>query len=226
MGTLAPFTPASSATQQSRNYDRIVRNQEELKLVERIRRGDTRAMERLIGFYIGYMRFKARSYFIAGGEFDDLLQEALIGFYKATNDYRPGNGATFRTFAELCVERQIITAVKGASRNKQAILSEATSFGYRVAGADGSGVELGDTLPGPRTDDPELQAISNEELGALVENLSERLSSLEAIVLRGMLAGESYEAIAQRAQTTTKAVDNAFQRVKKKVQAHLIQREA
>lgn len=195
-------------------------------LVERARAGDSVAMDRIIDRYRGFVRLKASSYFLAGGEGEDLIQEGLIGLFKAVRDYRHDREASFRSFAELCVTRQIITAIKTAARNKHTPLNTYVSFSHSRAGASSDQeMSLAEILPDDPAWDPVNQAISSEELRALVGCLGEVLSGLESSVLTMYLEGRSYEEIADRLDCTPKTVDNALQRVKRKVTAHLRTRE-
>jgi RNA polymerase sporulation-specific sigma factor len=183
-------------------------------------------MDQLIERYRGFVRMKASAYFLAGGEGEDLVQEGLIGLFKAVRDYRSDREASFRSFAELCVTRQIITAIKTAARNKHTPLNTYVSFSHTRAGASGDQeMSLAEVLPGDPVVDPITQVISSEELRSLVECLGESLSELESDVLRMYLEGRSYEEIAQRIGHTPKTVDNALQRVKRKVLTHLRGRE-
>lgn len=195
-------------------------------LIDRARRGDATAMDRLIERYRGFVRMKASSYFLAGGESEDLIQEGLIGFFKAVRDYRTDREASFRSFAELCVTRQIITAIKTAARNKHTPLNSYVSFSHtRAAGGSDQEISLADILPSDPVVDPVSQVISAEELRALLDCLGETLSPLESGVLTMYLEGRSYEEIAARLDCTPKTVDNALQRVKRKIQTHLQGRE-
>lgn len=195
-------------------------------LIERARAGDQAAMSRLIDRYRGFVRMKASSYFLAGGESEDLIQEGLIGFYKAIRDYRSDREASFRSFAELCVTRQIITAIKTAARNKHTPLNTYISFSHtRAGGGSDQEISLADILPSDPVVDPASQVISSEELRALVQCLGETLSELESGVLTMYLEGRSYEEIAERMDCTPKTVDNALQRVKRKILTHLRGRE-
>lgn len=195
-------------------------------LVARARAGDAVAMDKLIERYRGFVRMKASAYFLAGGEGEDLVQEGLIGFYKAVRDYRSDREASFRSFAELCVTRQIITAIKTAARNKHTPLNTYVSFSHTRAGASGDQeMSLAEVLPGDPVIDPVSQVISSEELRSLVECLGDSLSALESGVLTMYLEGRSYEEIAGRLDCTPKTVDNALQRVKRKVLTHLRGRE-
>lgn len=194
-------------------------------LVARAREGDSAAMNRIIERYRGFVRLKANSYFLAGGEIDDLIQEGLIGLFKAVRDYRVDREASFRSFAELCVTRQIITAIKTAARNKHAPLNTYVSFSHSRAGSGEQEATLAEILPGDPVSDPMTQAISAEELRALLDCLGSALSELESAVLTMYLEGRSYEEIAQIQDCTPKTVDNALQRVKRKVSTHLKRRE-
>ncbi len=167
------------------------------------------------------MRLKASSYFLIGGDSEDLIQEGLVGLYKAVRDYRTDRESSFRNFAELCITRQIITAVKTATRNKHTPLNQYVSFSQTPAAAADGEPTLDEILPGPEAHDPVNQVISTEELQSLVACLSSVLSELESSVLSLYLDGYSYEAIAERLGCDTKTVDNALQRVKRKVGAHL-----
>src|SRR4051794_36536047 len=198
------------------------REVEDLAIVMRARNGDPRAVDEMIRRYAGFVRLKASSYFIAGGDADDLIQEGLVGLYKAVRDYRVDKETSFRSFAELCITRQIITAIKTATRYKHAPLNGYVSFSHTPAGHDdGSDCTLGDALPGPGVDDPARRVIASQELEALVCCLGTGLSRLEARVLALYLEGRSYEEISGLLECDAKAVDNALQRVKRKVGHHL-----
>ena len=187
----------------------------------RARNGDLSARDEMIRRYTGFVRMKASSYFLAGGDSEDLVQEGLIGLYKAVRDFRPDKETSFRSFAELCVTRQIITAIKTATRFKHAPLNTYVSFSHTPAGQDSdSEVTLGDALPGPGVDDPSVCVISTEELQSLVFTLGSGLSQLEADALRLYLEGSSYEEMAEELGCDTKTIDNALQRVKRKILTH------
>jgi RNA polymerase sporulation-specific sigma factor len=202
------------------------RELEDLQLVMKARNGSSDALDALIRRYTGFVRLKASSYFLAGGDGDDLIQEGLIGLYKAVRDFNPKMETSFRSFAELCVTRQIITAIKTATRFKHTPLNQYVSFSHTPAGQDSdSECTLGDALPGPGVDDPAICVISTEELQSLVFCLGTGLSPLEADALRLYLEGESYETMAERLDCDTKTIDNALQRVKRKVLTHQRARE-
>ncbi len=192
----------------------------------RARNGDRAALDGLIRRYTGFVRLKASSYFLAGGDGDDLVQEGLIGLYKAVRDFRADKETSFRSFAELCVTRQIITAIKTATRYKHAPLNTYVSFSHTPAGQDGDGeCTLGDALPGPAAHEPSVVVISTEELQSLVFTLGTGLSTLEAEALKLYLEGSSYEEMAERLGCDTKTIDNALQRVKRKILTHQRARE-
>jgi RNA polymerase sporulation-specific sigma factor len=177
-------------------------------------------MDALMRKYHGFVRLKASSYFLAGGDSEDLIQEGLVGLYKAVRDFRPDKETSFRSFAELCITRQIITAIKTATRFKHAALNSYVSFSQTPAGQDDGDVTIGDALPGPSVDDPAVCVVSTEELQSLVFCLGTGLSPLESSSLRLYLEGLSYEQMADELGVDTKTIDNALQRVKRKVVQH------
>jgi RNA polymerase sporulation-specific sigma factor len=185
------------------------------------KQGSADAYELLVRRYYSFVRLKASSYFLIGGDGEDLVQEGLLGLYKAIRDYRSDRESSFRNFAELCITRQIITAVKTATRNKHTPLNGYVSFSSTPAGAAESEPTLDELLPGPGASDPVNQVISSEELRALVACLSTVLSELESRVLSLYLDGHSYTGIGEQLGCDCKTVDNALQRVKRKVGAHL-----
>ncbi len=194
-------------------------------LIALAKQGNPDAYDRLVRRYYGFVRLKASSYFLAGGDSDDLIQEGLVGLYKAIRDYRTDRESSFRNFAELCITRQIITAVKTATRNKHTPLNQYLSFSSSPSNSAGEGEPtLDEVIPGPSVHDPVNQVISSEELQALVACLSSVLSELESRVLSLYLDGHSYEDVGKRLECDTKTVDNALQRVKRKVGTHLAAR--
>jgi RNA polymerase sporulation-specific sigma factor len=194
--------------------------------VLKARNGDPVALDQLIRRYTGFVRLKASSYFLAGGDSDDLVQEGLIGLYKAVRDFRTDKETSFRSFAELCVTRQIITAIKTATRFKHQPLNSYVSFSHTPAGQDTDGeCTLGDALPSSAVEEPPVVVISTEELQSLVFCLGSGLSKLEAEALRLYLEGSSYEQMAAELGCDTKTIDNALQRVKRKIIQHQKTRE-
>src|SRR5687767_4765817 len=204
-----------------KSAQKVQRELEDLQLVLRARNGSSGALDGLMRKYAGFVRLKASSYFLAGGDGDDLVQEGMIGLYKAVRDFRPDKETSFRSFAELCVTRQIITAIKSATRFKHAPLNTYVSFSHTPAGQDVEGeCTLGDALPGPSVDDPSVRVISTEELQSLLGCLGTTLSGLESEALRLYLDGNSYESMAEILDCDCKTIDNALQRVKRKILAH------
>ena len=198
---------------------------EDKYLIALAKQGRADAYDRIVRRYYGFVRLKASSYFLIGGDADDLIQEGLVGLYKAVRDFRTDRESSFRNFAELCITRQIITAVKTSTRNKHTPLNEYVSFSQTPAASGGDGdPTLDELLPGPTVHDPVNQVISSEELHSLVTCLSSVLSELESSVLSLYLDGYSYEVVAEQLQCDAKTVDNALQRVKRKVGAHLATR--
>jgi RNA polymerase sporulation-specific sigma factor len=191
------------------------------ELVARAKNGDAEATNKLLIRYRQFVRLKANSYFLAGGDGDDLTQEGNIGLFKAIRDYEYGRSTTFRSFAELCVTRQIITAIKTASRQKHQPLNSYISFSHSPSTSDYDGRTLADIIPSGRLSDPVQQVISSEECISLTDCLVRLLSPLETKVLKYYLEGNSYEAIAEHISHDTKTVDNALQRIKRKVTMHL-----
>ncbi|HWE82306.1 MAG TPA: RNA polymerase sporulation sigma factor SigH [Gaiellaceae bacterium] len=202
------------------------RELEDLQLVLKARNGSNQALDTLIRRYTPFVRLKASAYFLIGGGNDDLIQEGLIGLYKAVRDFRPDKETSFRSFAELCVTRQIITAIKTATRFKHSPLNSYVSFSHTPAGQDPDGdCTLGDALPASHVHDPAIKVISTEELQSLVGCLGSTLSPLESDALRLYLEGCSYELMAEELGCDTKTIDNALQRVKRKILNHQRERQ-
>jgi RNA polymerase sporulation-specific sigma factor len=212
---------AARTATATKTPEKAQRELEDLQLVLKARNGSQSAMDQLLRRYHGFVRLKASSYFLAGGDSDDLIQEGMIGLYKAVRDFRSDKETSFRSFAELCVTRQIITAIKSATRYKHAPLNQYVSFSHTPAGQDSeSDCTLGDALPGPAVDDPSVCVVSTEELQSLVGVLGTTLSPLESDALRLYLDGRSYEDMALDLECDCKTIDNALQRVKRKIVAH------
>ncbi len=188
-------------------------------LVRLFHEGDLESLDLLLTRYRRFARAKARGYFLAGGDTDDIEQEAMIGLFKAIRDFRHGQ-SSFRAFAELCVTRQIMTAIKGACRQKHQPLNRYVSlWGLRVL--DDPSERLVEELFDQRVPDPADEVVSLEGQADMRAALATMLSGLEVDVLRLHLDGCSYQEISERLGRHTKAVDNALQRIKRKLEAHL-----
>ncbi|HEX2119640.1 MAG TPA: RNA polymerase sporulation sigma factor SigH [Acidimicrobiales bacterium] len=188
-------------------------------LVSLFHEGDLEALDLLLTRYRRFARAKARGYFLAGGDTDDIEQEAMIGLFKAIRDFRHGQ-ASFRAFAELCITRQIMTAIKSACRQKHQPLNRYVSlWGLRMI--DDPSERLVEELFDQRVPDPADEVVSLEGQAAMRTALVGLLSGLEVDVLRLHLDGCSYQEISERLDRHVKAVDNALQRIKRKLEAHL-----
>jgi RNA polymerase sporulation-specific sigma factor len=194
-------------------------------LIARAKRGDEASTTRLIQRYQGFVRMKASSFFLTGGDRDDLVQFGLLGLYEAIRDYRTDRESSFRNFAELCITRRMITAIKANNRHKAKLLNDAVSLSSPPPGASEGESTMHDVIAGPQKYDPARLAVDRDELRALVSSVPELHSDLESRVLALYLRGRSYEETAERLECDTKTVDNALQRVKRKVGTHLASRE-
>ncbi|HVM34787.1 MAG TPA: RNA polymerase sporulation sigma factor SigH [Actinomycetota bacterium] len=200
--------------------------EEDLDLVARTRRGDERALEVLLSRYRSFARSKARSYFLAGSEKEDVVQEGMIGLYKAIRDFDLNQDTPFRAFAELCVSRQILTAIKTANRHKHQPLNSSVSLDAPAhsKGEDASDRSVGDRLIAAEINDPAELVISAQEIEAIRDSMKENLTELEGNVLTLYMDGKSYEEIAGALGNHVKSIDNALQRIKRKLQRHLDER--
>lgn len=193
----------------------------DLALVRAAQKGDQRASCELVKRYRGLIRCKARSYYLIGADRDDIVQEGMIGLFKAIRDYDPTRQASFHSFAELCVTRQIITAVKSSTRRKHSPLNGYVSLS-RSASTDEDGERLlSDILAARDVCDPAEIVIGAWETDFIRSGVVESLSEFEADVLRLYTNGQSYQSIAERLGRHTKAVDNALQRVKRKMETQI-----
>ena len=188
------------------------------------RAGDARAEEALYARYKQIVRSKARTYFLIGADREDIIQEGMIGLYKAVVDYQFDKNTSFRSFAELCITRQIISAIKAATRKKHVPLNTYISFN-RPAYESKNERPLIDVLTSTRISDPEEVLIGRENYAAVADSIEHSLSRLERDTLGLYLYGYSYQQIADHLQVTSKSVDNAIQRVKKKLEARLKEME-
>ncbi|PRX59525.1 RNA polymerase sigma-30 (SigH) subunit [Cohnella sp. SGD-V74] len=189
-------------------------------IVEFVRLGDSGALEYLIHKYRNFVRAKARSYFLIGAEREDIVQEGMIGLYKAIRDFKGDKLASFKAFAELCITRQIITAIKTATRQKHIPLNSYVSLDKPIYDEDSDRTLL-DVICGSRVCDPEEMIINQEEFYGLEDKMTEILSDLERKVLMLYLDGRSYQEIAVDLDRHVKSIDNALQRVKRKLERYL-----
>jgi RNA polymerase sporulation-specific sigma factor len=194
------------------------------ELVDGVRLGDTGALEYLINKYKNFVKAKARSYFLIGADHEDIFQEGMIGLYKAIRDFRGDKLASFKAFAELCVTRQIITAIKTATRQKHIPLNSYVSLDKPIYDED-SERTLQDVLTGGSATDPEELYINREEHEDIEDKMAKILSELERKVLMLYLDGRSYQEIAVDLNRHVKSIDNALQRVKRKLERYLEIRE-
>ena len=198
---------------------------EDHELVSHARAGDERCLEALVSRYRNLARSKARTYFLAGSDREDVAQEAMIGLYKAIRDFNVAQETPFRAFAELCISRQIMTAIKTANRHKHLPLNASVSLDAPVH-SESADHSVGDTLVAPTISDPAEVIISAEEIEAIRDTMRRNLTELESEVLRLYMAGKSYEEIAAVLGNHVKSIDNALQRTKRKLEKHLAGRNA
>ncbi|KAI7258793.1 hypothetical protein KC345_g10480 [Hortaea werneckii] len=190
------------------------------EIVEIFRGGDSGALEHLINKYRNFVRAKARSYFLIGADREDIVQEGMIGLYKAIRDFKGDKLSSFKAFAELCITRQIITAIKTATRQKHIPLNSYVSLDKPIYDED-SDRTLMDVICGTQVLDPEELIINQEEFIGLEDKMAEILSDLERKVLMLYLDGRSYQEIAEDLKRHVKSIDNALQRVKRKLERYL-----
>ena len=202
----------------SEHHQHETRTDEELALLAQ--QGDDAALEYLLNKYKNFVRSKARSYFLIGADHEDIVQEGMIGLYKAIRDFKPEKLSSFRAFAELCITRQIITAIKTATRQKHIPLNSYVSLNKPIYD-DESDRTLLDVITEGRVANPEDMLISQEDVGLIEDKIGQMLSSLEREVLSAYLDGKSYQEIAQELDRRVKSIDNALQRVKRKLEKFL-----
>lgn len=190
---------------------------EDEKLIDLLRSGDTAAEETLYARHKQTVLRKARTYFLVGADREDIIQEGMIGLHKAVCDYRSMHETSFRVFAELCIKRQIISAVKSATRKKHLPLNTYVSLNRTVT-QDEDERALIDVLESSVVTDPEEMLIGREKLNAVARGIKEALTPLERRTLGLYLAGHSYRQIADALGRQPKSVDNAIQRVKRKLE--------
>ncbi|WP_425448431.1 RNA polymerase sporulation sigma factor SigH [Dethiothermospora halolimnae] len=197
---------------------------EDEEIIEEAKNGNPMALEYLIKKYKNFVRAKARSYFLIGADKEDIIQEGMIGLYKAIRDYKEDKLSSFKAFAELCITRQIITAIKTATRQKHIPLNSYVSLNKPIYDEESDRTLL-DVLSGVKITDPEELIISREELRHIESKIGEILSDLEWEVLMSYLQGKSYQEIAVDLDRHVKSIDNALQRVKRKLERYLEVRE-
>ena len=181
---------------------------------------DSQALEYLLNKYKNFVRTKARSYFLIGADHEDIVQEGMIGLYKAIRDYREEKLSSFRAFAELCITRQIITAIKTATRQKHIPLNSYVSLDKPIYD-EKSERTLMDVITEDTLSNPESMMISKEDLSVIEEKIGAMLSDLEKDVLLKYMEGKSYQEISEELDRHVKSIDNALQRVKRKLQKYL-----
>lgn len=189
-------------------------------LVELAKKGDSKAQEELIKKYKNFVRSKARTYFLIGADREDIIQEGMIGLFKAIRDYQPDKISSFRTFAELCIKRQMITAIKTATRQKHIPLNSYVSLNKPIFDEE-SDRSMYEMITNSKELDPEHLVIRKEELDMIEAKMGEVLSDLEWQVLNSYLDGQTYQEIAIQMNRHVKSIDNALQRVKKKLEKFL-----
>ncbi len=196
------------------SYDKV----KDDDLVMFVRNGDSAALEFLINKYKNFVRAKARSYFLIGADHEDIVQEGMIGLYKAVRDFNGDKLSSFKAFAELCITRQIITAIKTATRQKHIPLNSYVSLDKPLYDEESDRTLL-DVICGTRVTDPEELLINQEEFEDIELKMGELLSDLERQVLMLYLDGRSYQEISVDLKRHVKSIDNALQRVKRKAGA-------
>lgn len=185
-----------------------------------IHEGNTDALDFLITKYLSFVRLKGRSYFLIGGDREDIIQEGMIGLYKAIRDFKADRLSSFKAFAELCITRQIITAIKTATRQKHIPLNSSISLDRPVYAEDSERTLL-DMVAGPALDDPEGLIIHREDFSHMEKEMNKVLSGLEKQVLALYLEGQSYQEISDELNRQVKSVDNALQRIKRKLERYM-----
>lgn len=201
----------------SNKEEQILERYQNLKdeeLIEQLRLGDAKIMDFILDKYKPLVRKKANAMYLIGGDTDDLIQEGMIGLFKAIRDFSKEKESSFYHFAELCISRQIYTAVEASNRKKHAPLNTYISL---YSGTNEDGVVLADSLMAGLEENPEQMMIDQESMALFLEQLKERLSKLEREVLDCYLAGLNYQQIAEQMGKNPKSIDNALHRIKEKL---------
>ena len=212
---------ATDTVMQNDPNDAFEKMTDEEIVLESQQHDNVLAQEYLLHKYRNFVRAKARSYFLIGAEREDIIQEGMIGLYKAIRDFRADKQASFRAFAELCVTRQIITAIKTATRQKHIPLNSYVSLNKPIYEEDSDRTLL-DVISGVKVANPEDMIISREEFSDIESKMNDILSDLEWKVLMSYLDGKSYQEIAAELGRHIKSIDNALQRVKRKLEKYII----
>ena len=212
---------ATDTVMQNDPNDTFAKMTDEEIILESQQHDNVLAQEYLLHKYRNFVRAKARSYFLIGAEREDIIQEGMIGLYKAIRDFRADKQASFRAFAELCVTRQIITAIKTATRQKHIPLNSYVSLNKPIYEEDSDRTLL-DVISGVKVANPEDMIISREEFSDIESKMNDILSDLEWKVLMSYLDGKSYQEIAAELGRHIKSIDNALQRVKRKLEKYII----
>lgn len=187
------------------------------ELIQCYRTNNPEAIEELVQRYKGFVRHRIKANFFVGADKEDLIQEGMIGLFKAICDYHPGKDTTFKSFASICITRQISTAFKTATRQKHMPLNTSISLNLPVAGDEEDAITLMDTLRDSENQNPELMMIDKEDLERLKKHMKESLSELEWKVLALHTQGKNYHEIAKEMNKSPKSIDNALQRIKRKI---------
>ncbi|MGP7819256.1 RNA polymerase sporulation sigma factor SigH [Niallia sp. 01092] len=214
---------ADNGTKSNEIVEKYVDLEDEA-IVELVHKGESDALDYLIQKYRNFVRAKARSYFLIGADKEDIVQEGMIGLYKAIRDFKGDKLSSFKAFAELCITRQIITAIKTATRQKHIPLNSYVSLDKPIYDEE-SDRTLMDVISGAKVLDPEELIINQEEFDHIEIKMSELLSDLERKVLALYLDGQSYQEISEELNRHVKSIDNALQRVKRKLERYLEIRE-
>ena len=210
---------AANTSNSGEDIAKLMGGMKDEALVQLARSGDISATEYLIQKYRNFVRVKAKSYFLVGADREDIIQEGMIGLYKSIRDFR-ADKSNFKAFAELCITRQIITAIKTATRQKHIPLNQYVSLNKPIYDDDSDRTML-DILPITKVSNPEELFISAELSSDLREKIQQNLSELEAKVLKSYLEGMSYQDMAKEHGRHVKSIDNALQRVKRKIEKTL-----
>ena len=186
------------------------------EIINKIKAGDKSALNYLMDKYKELVNMKVSKYYIIGAEKEDIVQEGMIGLYKAIKSYSEDKNTSFKSFANMCIERQLITAIKTSNRQKHMPLNSCISLNTSAYSNEDDGVELLETYNNKTMEDPLETMMKNEYYKEIKQSITSSLSKFERQVLDRLILGESYEVIAKRFDTPVKSIDNAIQRIRKK----------